>query len=132
MKIRKIETVFEDDRGRISDIFYKKDINHVALIYSKKGAIRGNHFHKKTTQHILILKGSLRYYCKASDDENSKLLTKDVGKGFLITTPPYEEHAMEILEDNEFMVFSEGLRGGKDYEKDTFKLKQPLVKKRVA
>ena len=34
-----------------------------------------------------------------------------------------EIHAMRILEnDTQFIVFSEGLRGGKDYEADTFRV----------
>ena len=41
----------------------------------------------------------------------------------LVTTPPFEIHALKILENgNEFIVFSEGLRGGSDYEKDTFRV----------
>ena len=66
MKIKKIETAFSDDRGTISDIFYKVDINHVAVIktHNKGRIIRGNHYHKLTTQHIYMTKGSLRYWYK--------------------------------------------------------------------
>jgi hypothetical protein len=38
-----------------------------------------------------------------------------------ITTPPYEVHALEMLEKSQFIVFSHGLRGGIDYEADTFR-----------
>ena len=41
----------------------------------------------------------------------------------MISTPPNEIHALKIGSDgNEFIVFSEGLRGGKDYESDTFRV----------
>ena len=33
----------EDNRGKIVDIFYKKNINHVAVVQSVKGSVRGNH-----------------------------------------------------------------------------------------
>ena len=35
----------------------------------------------------------------------------------------YSVHALKILNQGcEFLAFSEGLRGGKDYEKDTFRV----------
>ena len=43
-------------------IFYKYKIDHVAYIFTKKGKIRGNHYHKDTTQYTLILKGNLEYW----------------------------------------------------------------------
>ena len=42
---------FKDDRGEIVDVFYKKDINHVAVIKSEPNTLRGNHYHKKSIQH---------------------------------------------------------------------------------
>jgi dTDP-4-dehydrorhamnose 3,5-epimerase-like enzyme len=112
----------QDDRGLISDIFYNSNINHVAFIKTKPNKIRGNHYHKQTTQHILITKGSLEYWYKNSKEvgESKFVLMK---QGDIVTTPPFEIHALKILENgNEFIVFSEGLRGGSDYEKDTFRV----------
>ena len=71
-----------DFRGSICDIFYHTKINHVAIIKSKKNSIRGNHFHKKTTQHILILKGQLEYwyrnYNKKNQYQRLLLLMKEI------------------------------------------------------
>lgn len=131
MKITKIDLIFKDDRGDIADIFYKHPIDHVAIINSKKGALRGNHFHKKTFHHIYITKGSLRYYYLNVGDDYNNVKSVVVKEGEMVTTPPYEIHALEILEDNQFIVFSEGLRGGKDYEEDTFRVEKTIIKKRV-
>ena len=59
---------FEDSRGTIADVFYKKPLEHVALIKSEPNTIRGNHFHKETTQHMLITQGSLEYWFKKVDE----------------------------------------------------------------
>lgn len=117
----------EDDRGAITDIFYKEEINHVNSIISKKGALRGDHYHKKTTQHILMLAGSMEYWHKQLDSqEPAKCIV--VKKGDIITTPPFEIHALCMLEDNtEFITFSSGLRGGSDYEADTFRVEPSLI-----
>jgi len=127
MKITKIEPEFRDERGDIADIFYKHPIDHVAVINSKKGALRGNHYHKKSTQHMYMTKGSLRYYYR--DIDSNKIKSIIVKEGMMVTTQPFEVHALEILEDNQFIVFTEGLRGGKDYESDTFRVKPSLIKK---
>ena len=51
-------------------------------------------------------------------------------KGDYITTPPYEIHALKIgPKGNQFLVFSEGLRGGLDYEKVTFRVPSIIKKK---
>tara|TARA_B100000989_G_C19533184_1_gene471656 strand:+ start:34762 stop:35166 length:405 start_codon:yes stop_codon:yes gene_type:complete len=118
----KILQTHKDYRGIISDIFYKAKIQHAALIESKPNVIRGNHFHKKTTQHMIMTQGSLEYWYKkhGTKSKAKKILLK---KGDYITTPPYEIHALKIgPKGNQFLVFSEGLRGGLDYEKDTFRV----------
>ena len=112
----------KDERGSILDIFYKTKINHVAIVDSNPNTLRGNHYHKMTTQHMLITKGSLEYWYKHLGSKNVPKM-KLVEEGDLITTPPLEIHALKILEQgNQFIVFSEGLRGGSDYESDTFRV----------
>ena len=117
--------VHEDNRGVIADIFYKENIGHVAIITSKGGVRRGDHYHKETTQHLLMTKGSLVYvYAPADKPSQVKHVLAKVGD--LVSTGPFEIHTLLFPEDNEFIVFSSGLRGGKDYEKDTFRV-EPLV-----
>lgn len=123
---RRVEAATSDERGQISDILYSTPIEHVAIIESKKGGlIRGNHYHKQTTQHIFITKGSLRYWYQPLD--KSEPVKSVVVKEYeLVSTPPFEVHALEILEPNQFVVFSHGMRGGKDYESDTFRV-EPIL-----
>ena len=129
MKIRNIWKDVEeplelhtDDRGSIVDLFYNEDINHVATVTSEPNAIRGNHYHKETTQHMLMTKGSLEYWYKpVGSNEKAQMIV--AREGDLVSTSPNEIHALRIgPEGNEFVVFSQGIRGGKDYESDTFRV----------
>ena len=124
----KIKIATEDSRGNISDIFYNHPIDHVAVINSKKGVFRGDHYHKLTTQHIYMTKGSLRYYYRKLNEGDDKIKSVVVKEGEMVTTGPNEVHALEILEDNQFIAFSEGKRGGNDYENDTFRISQSIMK----
>jgi len=111
-----------DQRGTIADIFYNDNIEHVAIIDSEPNVLRGNHYHKQSTQHMLMTQGSLEYWWKPIDSNKPpKMVIAKVGD--LVSTPPNEIHALVIREDgNQFIVFSEGLRGGMDYESDTFRV----------
>lgn len=120
----------EDERGKIVDVFYKENINHITVIASKAGALRGNHYHKKTTQHMLITKGILEYWHKPLYS-NSQPKYEILKEGDLVTTPSFEVHALKIIKDNQFIVFTQGLRGGKDYELDTYRVKQSIIRKKI-
>ena len=120
---------FEDERGIISDIFYKENINHVAIISSKKESVRGNHWHKFTIQHTLVTKGKMEYWYKPVDsDEKPKSLI--LNEGDMISTPPNQIHALLAVSDNETMIFTEGPRGGADYENDTFRVEKSIIPNR--
>ena len=45
--------IHTDERGTIADVFFGTNINHVSIITSRAGAIRGNHYHLETIQSIL-------------------------------------------------------------------------------
>lgn len=129
---RSITAATSDERGRISDILYKTPIEHVAVIESLSGgSIRGNHYHKQTTQHIFVTKGSLRYWYQPID-KSEPVRSIVVREYDLVSTPPLEIHALEIIEQNQFVVFSHGLRGGDDYEADTFRVDPILTPAMVA
>jgi len=112
----------EDSRGRIVDVFYQTDIQHVAVIDSNDGALRGNHYHKHTTQHYLMTSGAMEYWYKPlGSDKPAECVV--IRKGDLLTTPPDEIHALRVIEPNtQFVVFTAGKRGGKDYESDTYRV----------
>ena len=123
MKVLSPKCVHRDDRGEITDILTKENIEYVTLITSVKGTNRGNHYHKQTVQIVYILKGSMKLLTQMPDNP---VVATILAKGDVAVTEPMERHAMIALEDSEFMVFTRGIRGGEDYEKDTFRLSEPL------
>jgi len=120
MKRKKIAVAFEDKRGKIIDILAKEPIEYVTLITSKKGALRGNHYHKESIQFNYILKGKMKLF---SRKPKGKVVVSSLEPGDLACNPKGEYHALLALKDSEFLVFTRGPRGGKNYEKDTCRLK---------
>ena len=126
MKIIKTEVNHKDSRGIIKDILTHVTVDAITYIVSKKGAVRGNHYHKKTFQYDYILKGSLASYSQGGATKG-KVIKKIIRAGDLVSHPPHESHAYKALEDTEFLSFTRGPRRGKDYEKDVYRLTKPLT-----
>ena len=123
MKINRIQYTKKDDRGEITDIMVKENIDYVTLITSAVGSTRGNHYHKKTDQGVYILEGKLKMLTQMPD---GPVIATILEKGDLAKTGFMERHAMIALENAAFMVFTRGPRGGEDYETDTYRLSEPL------
>ena len=69
-----------------------------------------------------MTKGKLRYWYKDSQDKtNAPPKSVLVDEGYIVKTTPLEVHALEMLGESEFIVFSTGIRGGMDYESDTYR-----------
>lgn len=120
----------KDKRGFILDIFVDKPKDHCTLVTFKKNSVRGNHFHKKSTQYSFILEGKLTMIT-SKVDKNGKLFGKKlkriVKKNDLITHKPFVSHVFKAKTKSIMLAFADGLRGGKNYEKDTFRLKDKLI-----
>ena len=123
MKVSRPPCSFKDNRGEIIDILKKDDIQYVTLITSVKGASRGHHYHKATIQKVYILKGRMKMLTQMPGGPVEVTLLE---AGDLATNEKLERHGMIMLEDCDFMVFTQGIRGGEDYEKDTYRLSEPL------
>ena len=125
MKIEKITVNHLDERGSITDIVESMNFNGATIIESKLGCIRGNHYHKKTIQYVYIISGKMKSTAKKINEEVEVAI---VGPGELISHEPYEAHNFEALENTLFLVLASGLRSGKDYELDTYRLSSSLEK----
>ena len=107
----------EDERGIIEDLKVGKDWS-VTYITFKKGAVRGNHFHKKTEQVDYILSGKFECYA------GNKMV--ELEEGDILRHEVKIPHAYKALEDSEIVSMCKGVRIGENYESDTFRLEKPL------
>ena len=114
----------KDKRGVIIDLLEKENINAVTYISFNKGSVRGNHFHKKTIQWGFVVSGELLVKSKK---RKSKITQMKVKKGDLFLDEKMESHAIKAIKKSQVLFFTAGPRGGKEYESDTFHLKEPLI-----
>lgn len=127
MQVTRVKPVHKDHRGVITDILDDVPVECVTILSTKKGAVRGNHYHKKTTQYVYVVDGRFRLYTQSPGEPVRRRV---VGRGYLVVTPPHERHAFLALEDSVIIACAHGPRIGAQYEADTFRLTQPLVQPR--
>ena len=118
----RIEPSFTDARGAITNIL-EKDICHVAIITSKKGAVRANHYHPKQIQYVYLLSGRYRTISKDLKKKDAKAEEFIVEPGMLVITPPMIAHAMKFLEDSVFINMTDGNRDSDKFAEHTVKYK---------
>ena len=53
--IKNLKINFKDKKRCYLDIFTKNPKDHCTLVSFNKNAVRGNHYHKKSTQYSFIL-----------------------------------------------------------------------------
>lgn len=109
---------FTDGRGTIRDL-YVTDEYSITHITFKKGAIRGNHYHKETIQKDMVMSGEL--VCATSDGKTP------ISTGNIIIHEPNEPHAYQAITDAEILSICFGKRRGEHYEEDTIRLETPLL-----
>ena len=115
---------FQDFRGTITDIFVQDPKEHCSIILTHKGAVRGNHFHKLSRQCDFIVSGSFEVFSQRAGETAVENMI--VGPSDLVTWPPNVAHEFVALEDSVMITFVDGVRGGENYEKDTYRLSTPL------
>jgi oxalate decarboxylase/phosphoglucose isomerase-like protein (cupin superfamily) len=125
MSVRHVSIAFADERGSIADILEDEPIEHVSVIHTRRGAVRGNHYHRETHQWVYVIEGALRCLTR---DANGREVQAVARAGDVYYSGPYDAHAIEALEDSVMVVMTRGPRGGREYESDTFRLVEPLLR----
>lgn len=108
---------FQDARGKIEDLVIER-VDAITRITFEIGAVRGNHFHKETTQWTFVLKGTIQ----VSTIADGVILSETFTEGDLFVSLPNEPHAMQAVTKSEILVFTSGPRSGDSYAIDTYRI----------
>ncbi|MBO9457888.1 hypothetical protein [Labrenzia sp. R5_0] len=111
---------FVDARGTIQPIL-DSQMGGCALITSKAGAIRANHYHQSDWHYSYVISGKIKYFHRPVGSDE-KPTTEIFETGSVFYSPPMVEHAMEFLEDTTFIVVSKHSRDKDDYEEDVIRV----------
>ena len=114
-----LAAVFSDARGDIFDIV-EGGVGHIGMVTFVQGAIRGKHYHKRSTQYSYVISGSIRLTVSDIDGSNAReYLLK---KGALTTIPPQVVHTYEALSESIMLDLTTLARTTDGYEQDTVRV----------
>jgi dTDP-4-dehydrorhamnose 3,5-epimerase-like enzyme len=111
-----LDPPFIDHRGIIQNIL-SIPIGNVAIIKSKAGTIRSNHYHKKDWHYLYVVSGSMKYYERKIND-TSKVEPIIVTTGQMIFTPPMMIHKTEFIEDTIMISIAKDSQKHDQHEED--------------
>ena len=97
-------------------------LDGVTQIYTRQGAVRGNHVHHHTVQWTYVCWGALLVATRPD-----VVHTTEYGPGSLVEELPGIPHAWKALQDTLVLVFTRGPRSGEAYESDTERLEVPIL-----
>jgi quercetin dioxygenase-like cupin family protein len=111
----------EDERGVIHHLTDNIPTTSLSVISCVKGAVRANHRHLNDYHICVLTKGSMNYYERPAGSKEKPVKTF-ISTGEPFFTKTMVEHAMEFLEDSEFVCLSKLSRTSENYEKDTVRV----------
>lgn len=113
-----LDTPFVDDRGVIQNLI-TNGIESVAVITSKKGSIRSNHWHQFNSHHLYIVSGSVEYFERNLDGMNRTQTIYAAGQMFF--TPPNKVHKVVAIEDTIMISLAPKSNAPEEHDEDTIK-----------
>lgn len=123
-RLRHFEAAQRDERGWILNVL-ETEIKHVSVIFSKKGAVRGNHFHKVDTQYLYVVSGG--FESRSTDVITGQTRVITAVPGDLVKTPPKVAHTETFIEDTVLVAMYTTPREAIDFS-DTFKYPEEASK----
>jgi dTDP-4-dehydrorhamnose 3,5-epimerase-like enzyme len=113
---------YEDERGVIQDLLVGS-FDAVTEIFTKRGAVRGNHYHELTTQWTYIVSGKLLILTQTPEEKKQGAISQHIyWPREMACEAPGVVHTWQALEDTTVLVFTRGPRSGEAYESDTYRV----------
>jgi|TARA_R110000824_G_scaffold401771_1_gene615932 quercetin dioxygenase-like cupin family protein len=111
---------FEDNRGVIQNLLLST-VRNVAIVTSKKGTTRSNHYHKEDWHYLYVISGSFNYYERPVDGlgDNKPLLVK---AGELVFTAPMRVHRTDFIEDTVMISMGKNPQEHTRHEEDVVRM----------
>lgn len=111
--------IFKNDVGEIINLLFT-NIQSVAVITSKKGTERSNHYHLTDWHYLYVLSGSMKYSSRElSEPFNEKHIIVKAGE--MVFSPPMKVHRTQFLEDTVLISCAKNVRSYKLHNQDMIK-----------
>ena len=126
-----LDEPFVNDAGCIQNLAMER-FTSVALIQSKRGSVRANHWHRTDWHYTYVLSGKVEYFQSSIINQNEKALYSlaepehfTFAAGEMFFTAPWVQHAMFFPQDSTILTLANNIRDTDHHEKDV--VRKPLI-----
>jgi dTDP-4-dehydrorhamnose 3,5-epimerase len=103
---------YKDIRGELKKVFVKsmlsteKSIEEIYVLHTKKGSVRGNHYHKQNVEFFTVIKGTATIALKYIGDGEAVILKVSAGDDIVIKVPENVAHGFRNDEDEDLVILA--------------------------
>lgn len=99
---KNVDFSFCDDRGLLVQISSEK-WEQVNFLFTKKGVVRGKHYHKEVIEAFYIISGRVEVTFELEKSEKTEKCAFEKNDFFII--PPLVKHTLRFTEDTQMVAF---------------------------
>lgn len=107
---------YESKAGMIQNLLFG-ECKSVAVIHSRQGTFRSDHYHKTDWHFMYVVSGEMHYWWRAAGDER-KPSRIDLPAGAMVFTPPMVEHLTFFPVPTTIITMARNIRDHKGHESD--------------
>lgn len=124
IELSKLGERFENAAGWIQNLA-EENVGGVAVIFSKAGSRRSDHWHRSDNHELFVVSGRMEYYERPVGSEE-KPVHRTINAGEMVFTGPNIEHATLFPVDTVLISLSRRARTHELHEQDLVRLAAPL------
>lgn len=119
---------YEDARGELKKVFKKnnlennKTIEEIYVLYTKKGCVRGNHYHSMNVEFFTVIKGIATIAVKDLETDKTDVFRVSPEDNIVIKIPENVAHGFRNDEEEELVILAAASREYEPEDTDTFTL----------
>lgn len=123
-----LDAPFVNQNGGIQNLLLS-GFTSAAIIESKMGALRANHYHKTDWHYTYIIDGTVWYYWKGAPGTPTEKQANSAifNKGEVFFTPPMMIHTMFFPERTRILTLAKNVRNHESHEADLVRVEMIKV-----
>ena len=117
---------YKDYRGELRKVFTgnmlesNKSIEEIYVLYTKKGHVRGNHYHKKIMEIFAVIKGTATISVMDLETGERDTMKVSAEDNTVIMIPENVAHGFRNDEEYELIILAAATGRYKDVDNDTY------------
>jgi dTDP-4-dehydrorhamnose 3,5-epimerase len=117
---------YKDIRGELKKIFIKsmlgsdRTIEEVYVLYTRKGAVRGNHYHKINIEFFTVIKGTATIALKDVEKGEEDIFKVSAEDDIVIKVPENVAHGFRNDGDEDLVILAAASKLYKPEDTDTY------------